>query len=330
MILAGDIGGTKTNVALFNDELKIVPGSQLRFPSGKYPSLEAVLDAYLAEKPASIAAAGFGVAGPVKDGKTNATNLPWQVDVAVLASKLGVKRVALVNDLVANAYGIRVLPKESFHVIQAGTVNPVGNQAIVSPGTGLGQAALFWNGSGHVPSGAEGGHTDFAPRDDVQIDLLRWLQREFCGRATYERVACGPGLWNIYRFLRQSGRHTEPEWLAAKLEKAADKSPVVSAAAMEGTAPIAVAALDIWVNVLAAYAGNFALMTLCTAGLYLGGGIVPRILPKVKSDLFLKPFSAKGPMGTSIQTLLQSIPVTAIENDDTALYGAAVVAREAL
>jgi glucokinase len=324
MILAGDIGGTKTNLALFDESLKMKAGSQRKYASGKHASLEEVLEKYRSEVKAEITAAGFGVAGPVKGREVKATNLPWDVRADSVGKLLRVEKVALANDLVANAAGIDVLPEGSLETICPGTQDPAGNRAIISAGTGLGQGSMIHDPrrGKHVPVPSEGGHADFAPRSEIEVELWRYLTANF-GRAEWEHVLSGPGFFNIYRFLRDVKKMEEPAWLREEIEKG-DKSAAVSVAAMNNRAEIAVKTMDLFVGFYGAQAGNAALGVVATGGVYLGGGIAPKILPKLKSPRFIEAFVSKGPM----RRLMEGIPVQVILNPDTALYGAAALARE--
>jgi glucokinase len=318
MILAGDIGGTNSRLALFE-----VEGGALReiarqvFPSRDSPSLDAIVATFCAGQGARVPYACFGVAGPVRDGRVQAVNLAWSVEGASLARQLGGAEVWLINDLEANAYGIAALSPADFSVLNAGQAGATGNQAVISAGTGLGEAGLIWDGRRHTPFASEGGHADFAPSDELQMELLRFLMREH-GHVSVERVLSGPGLHNIYRFLRDTERAKEPEWLAREL---ADNDPpaVISRTALDGRAEICGHALEVMVAIYGAEAGNVALGMMATGGVFLGGGIAPRILPRLQSQTFLDAFRAKGRLGD----LVTSIPVRVILNDSAALLGAA-------
>jgi glucokinase len=305
----------------------MVEGSQRKYPSQTSASLEAILDQYLAETKARPTAAGFGVAGPVKNGVAKITNLPWVIDAGALAKKLAVARVGLGNDLVANAAGIEVLPPGSFVELYAGAPNAGGNRAVIAAGTGLGHASIFFDGKRYTPVPAEVGHGDFAPRNETEVELWRYLTGKF-GRASYERILSGPGLWNVYEFFRDVKKIPEPPAITAELAplaKPGDRTPVISTAALAGTAEGAVKALALFVEVYGAQAGNFALSTYATGGVYIGGGIAPRIIPALKTGAFVHAFLDKKPM----DKFMAEVPVRVILNSDTALYGAAVLARDA-
>ena len=318
MILAGDIGGTNTRLAFLEErDGRLMGVVEETFPSHKYASLEAVLQKFIAAHSFPIACACFGIAGPVRHGRSEATNIPWVVDSGPVARELGLTRVGLINDLEANAWGIAVLGSKEFVVLNQGASDAAGNAAIISAGTGLGEAGLYWDGRRHRPFATEGGHTDFAPRNRLELELLEHLQKQF-QRVSYERVVSGPGLLNIYRFLRDSGRGEEPPWLAAQMRDE-DPGAVISQAALSGKSELCAQALDLFVSLYGAEAGNLALKVMATGGVYLGGGIAPKIVQKLKDPAFLNAFSAKGRM----RPLLQAMPVRVILNDKTALLGAA-------
>ncbi len=318
MILAGDIGGTHTRLAFFEERGgRLIPVAEGTFASREHASLEAVLGKFLASHPLPITYACFGIAGPVRHGRCDATNLPWMVDSSLVAHELGLGRVGLINDLEANAWGIAVLEAADFAVLNEGSSDASGNAAIISAGTGLGEAVLYWDSKQHRPFATEGGHADFAPRNHLEMELLDYLLKQF-QRVSYERVVSGPGLLNIYRFLRDSDRGEEPPWLAEQMRQE-DPSAVIAQAALGGKSELCAQVLDLFVSLYGAEAGNLALKVLATGGVYLGGGIAPKIIGKLKDPLFLNAFTAKGRM----KPLLQAMPVRVILNDKTALLGAA-------
>ncbi len=323
MIIAGDIGGTKTNVALIETDGESLGSTvvQKSFPSGKYDSLEAILAEFVAEHrpPRAVTHACFGVAGPVAAGRVETPNLAWKVHDQKLAETLSVGRVGLINDLEATAYGIEGLKEAQLHTLNEGKAGQAGHRALIAAGTGLGMAGIFWDGAHYRPMASEGGHADFAPRDDREVALFRYLQEKFGHHVSYERAVSGPGLFNIYSFLRDTKAHEEPDWLAEEIRSGDNKTASVSKAALAGSAEIAVQALDMFVSIYGAAAGNLALTFKSVGGLFLGGGIAPKILEKLKDGTFIKAFTDKG----RLSHLVEAVPVNVILDDKTALYGAA-------
>lgn len=317
MILAGDIGGTNARLAFFDaahGHLKMV--SEAAFPSREYPGLEKIVSAFVEQESENVDAACFGIAGPVRNGRAQVSNLPWIVDSSQLARALNVRSTFLINDLEANAWGVGVLGGTDLVRLNQGT--PVaGNQAMIAAGTGLGEAGLFWDGRQHQVFACEGGHTDFGPRNGLEIELLTYLEKKF-GRVSYERVLSGPGLINIYHFLRDTGHGEEPKWLAEKMTLG-DPAAVISRAGLEGSSPLCEQSLDVFVSIYGAETGNLALKILSTGGVFISGGIAPKILPKLKSKTFLEAFVDKGRM----RPLLEAMPVDVIVNENTGLLGAA-------
>ena len=318
MILAGDIGGTNARLAFFdvvNGHFRLVSASV--FPSREYSGLDQIVTKFVETAKVRADAACFGVAGPVRNGKVETSNLPWIIDSARLAEELKIKKAMLINDLEANAWGIPVLQPEDVVALNQVKGNPVGNQAVISAGTGLGEAGMYWDGTQHQVFACEGGHADFAPRNQLEIDLLRHLQTRF-GHVSYERAVSGPGLVNLYQFLRDTGRGEEPQWLTDQMLQS-DPAACISQAALAGKCALCEQAVDLFVSLYAAEAGNLALKLMATGGVYLGGGIAPKLLAKLAGPLFMQSFVAKGRM----QTLMESMPVFVITNDKTALLGAA-------
>jgi glucokinase len=256
------------------------------------------------------------VAGPVIEGKSKTTNLPWELDERRLAEALRVPRVKLLNDLEAAAYGMLQLDPTDLCVMQPGSPRR-GNIAVIAAGTGLGEAILYWDGARYHPIATEGGHADFAPRNDLEIDLLRYLQREY-GRVSYERVLSGPGLFNIYRFLRDSGIAPEPKWLRTRVAEN-DPGAMISEIGLTGDDPLCTKALDLFCSIYGAEAGNLVLKALAIGGVYVGGGIAPKLLSKLQDGTFTNAFSDKG----RFAELLQSIEVKVSLNLRTPLIGAA-------
>jgi len=319
LILAGDVGGTNTRLGLFSRD-----GSKLRaeavevFSSAEHPELEEIVVDFLARHPSKLSGACVGIAGPVRDNKVFASNLPWVITAEGLARPMGLKSVLLINDLEANAHGLPLLAPEDFAILHPGNGNGSGTMALVSAGTGLGEASIPKIDHEHVVVASEGGHADFAPRGEVEIELLRFLLREH-ERISCERVLSGMGLWNIYRFLRDTKRGTEEPWLAKELVDG-DRPATVSKAGLAGKSPLCIKALDMFVSLYGAECGNVALKFLSSGGVFLGGGIAPKILPKLKEPEFLKSFLNKG----RLRPFLEAVPVKVILNDKTALLGAAL------
>jgi glucokinase len=318
MILAGDIGGTKTVIGLFEqagDRLQAM--REETFPSKSYATLEAILDRFLGggSRPA-LRSACFGVAGPVIEGKSKITNLPWELDQPTLEKALQIPRVKLLNDLEAAAYGMLHLDPTDVVLLQPG-LKRRGNIAVIAAGTGLGQAILYWDGAHHHPIASEGGHADFAPHTDFEIELLIYLRREF-GRVSCERLLSGPGLFNIYRFLRDSGYATEPEWLRQRIAQG-DPGAVISQIGLAGEHPLCTRALDLFISVYGAEAGNLALRALAVGGVYVAGGIAPKILRRLQDGAFIHTFTDKG----RLSDLMRSIEVKVAMNPRAPLIGAA-------
>lgn len=313
MILAGDIGGTNTRLALFEMGKRV--GDEKKFSSQKYSSLEAIVQEFLQGK--KVEKACFGVAGPVRNGKSKITNLSWTID----ASRLGIAKVALLNDLEANAYGLRALKKEELFLLHEGQ-KQTGNQALIAAGTGLGEAGLFWNGKEHVPFACEGGHTDFAPRNEKEVELFLYLLKKF-GHVSYERVVSGPGLLSIFHFLVETGKEKWSSDVKAAMEKT-DPARIVSEWGSQNKDKACVHALDWFISFYGAEAGNMALKFLALGGFYIGGGIAPHLIDKMKNGAFHSSFVDKG----RFKELLGSIPIWVVMNDNAALLGAAYFAEK--
>ena len=311
MILAGDIGGTKTSLALF-ERGSMQPQALETFASGEHAGLDAMLAAYLDEHRADVEAAAFGVAGPVQDGCADPTNLAWPVEADALAGRFDLPSVGLLNDLEASAWGIGGLGADDLAVLQDG-VPAEGNAAVIAAGTGLGEAGLWWDGERHHPFATEGGHVDFAPRTELEVELWRFLAAEL-GHVSYERVCSGAGIANIHRFLLARAGEAEPSWLGGRDDRAA----AISDAAAEGDR-LAGQALDVFVSIYGAAAGNLALKLMATAGVYVAGGIAPKLLPRLREGAFMAAFVGKG----RFRDRLEEFPVRVILNEQTPLLGAA-------
>ena len=322
MILAGDVGGTKVHLALYdfiNGKLKYTRDE--KYPARNYSGLEEIIKQFMGADKAT--AACFGVPGPVRDGRLRLTNLPWTLDSHELSASLGIDHVFLINDLEANGYGVAELSADQIYTLSEGDASQAGNRALIAAGTGLGEGLLIWNGRTHTPYPSEGGHGDFAPRDEDEIDLLRFLKQKYNGRISYERVISGMGLTSIYEFLREVRGMEEPAWLAEKLAAVADPNGVITEYALSAKAEICVKALDMFVSVYGAESGNLALKLLSVGGLYVGGGIAPRIIEKLKDGTFMKAFTDKG----RLSQLLVNMPVRVILESRAALMGAAAYAE---
>ncbi len=302
------------------------PMAEATFRSGDYPNLETLVGDFLARLDVKVERAAFGVAGPVVAGRVKATNLPWVIDEKKLRAELKLSDVMLLNDLEAIAHAVPLLKPEDLHTLNKGEPVRGGAIGVVAPGTGLGEAFLCWDGSCYRSYSSEGGHADFAPTRPLEMDLLYYLQRRF-EHVSYERVCSGLGLPNIYAYLKESGRAEEPDWLAEQLAGVDDPTPVIISSALdpEEVCELCVATLETFVSILGAEAGNLALKVLATGGVYLGGGIPPRILPALEHERFMNAFRSKG----RLSELLAAIPVHVILNPKAALLGAAYRGLEA-
>ena len=324
MILAGDIGGTNTRLAVFGEgPLRIRPEFTGTFPSQAHAGIEDLALEFLARLGVRVEGACFGIAGPVRDGRCEATNLPWVVDARQVASRLGCDAVQLVNDLEACAHGIAVLQPADVAVLNEGKPDNCGTRALIAAGTGLGEAGLVLESWGYRPVPSEGGHSDFAPRNELEIELLRFLIARH-GHVSYERIISGPGLQAVYEFLRDTGRGAESPALAAQIAQG-DAPAVISKHGVQGTSELCVQALDLFVSVYASEAGNLALKFLATGGLYIGGGIAPKIIGKLREPAFLKSFLNKG----RLSKVVEDIPVRVILDENAPLLGAGNVALTA-
>ncbi len=321
MILAGDVGGTKVHLALYdfiNGKLSHVRDE--RYPAKDYSGLEEIVRLFLGAE--RVSSACFGVPGPVRDGRLRLTNLPWTLDSRELSHSLKIDHVFLINDLEANGYGVAELTAEQIFTIAEGDPSQIGNRALIAAGTGLGEGILVWDGKQHIPMPSEGGHSDYAPRNEDEIDLLRFLQQKYQGRISFERVVSGMGFTNIYEFLRDVRGMEEPAWLAERMA-AEDPNAVITELALAAKSEICVKTLDMFVSAYGAEAGNLALKVLSIGGLYIGGGIGPRIVEKLKDGTFMKAFTDKG----RLSQLLVNMPVRLILESRAALLGAAAYAE---
>ena len=321
MILAGDVGGTKVHLALYDFKNgKLEYSRDEKYAAKEYAGLEEIVKEFLGA--AKVDAACFGVPGPVRNGRLRLTNLPWTLDSRELSSGLNITHVFLINDLEANGYGVAELSADQIFTLAEGDAGQVGNRALIAAGTGLGEGLLMWNGHTHIPYPSEGGHSDYAPRNEDEIDLLRFLKQKYDGRISFERVVSGMGLTNVYDFLREVRGMEVPKWLAKRMA-AEDPNAVITECALASKSEICVKALDMFVSAYGAEAGNLALKILSVGGVYVGGGIAPKILEKLKDGTFMKAFTDKGRMSQ----LLVNTPVRVILESRTALIGAAAYAE---
>jgi glucokinase len=317
MILAGDIGGTKSNLGLYDvRQGKLVRVAYKRYTSHEYAGLHEVAQDFLREHGAAVTAASFGIAGPVVNNTVQATNLPWIVDGAGMAKFLGLGYVRLLNDLEATGYGIRVMESPDLDVIYTGTPCPQATQVVIAAGTGLGEGILFWNGKDHVPVATEGGHADFSPSTDQLADLWKFLRKrnEF---VSAEQLLSGRGFQNIHEFLSPYEKHPG-------LDPTTDPAPEITRRALAGECPVCVATLNLWIDIYGSEAGNFALRALARGGIYVAGGIAVKVLPKLKDGRFAAAVRHK----EKLQDFLAQIPITVVLNQDCPLMGAAYVASQ--
>jgi glucokinase len=328
MILAGDVGGTKVHLALYEFASgKLKQLRQHKFPAHEFASLDEVVLRFLTEggtDATKIEAACFGCPGPVRDGRIKLTNLPWSLDVRELRESLQIEHIFLINDLEANGYGINELSPDAIFTLHPGDPASVGNRGLVSAGTGLGVALLIYDPikQRHLPIPSEGGHVDFAPRNDKEIALLHYLQKTLGGRASFERVVAGIGIKNVYGFLRDDQGMEEPAWLKERMEKE-DPNSVIGHCAEDGSSPLCVETMSMFASAYGAMAGNVALTVLAMGGIYLGGGIAPKTLKTLQNGEFVKAFLDKGRM----DNILKSVPVRVILDDTCALLGTAAYAE---
>jgi glucokinase len=321
IVLAGDVGGTKTNLALYDRRGSgLIPVRETSLQSRQFDSLEAAIQRFLESGPRqSIDAACLGVAGPVVEGRCVATNLPWIIDEQVLSQAIPAGKVRLLNDLEAAGYGVLVLPASELRTLQAG-VPKRGSMAVIAAGTGLGEAMIVREGERHVVIATEGGHTDFAPRGDLEEDLLKYLRKEF-GRVSVERILAGPGFFNLYRFLRDTGWAKESPEVADKV-RSGDPAAVITSRASSDGDPLCVKVVEMFVSIYGAEAGNLALKTLAVGGVVVAGGIAPRIIDWMTTGHFMTAFRDKG----RLSPLMDGIPVQVALNPKAPLLGAAEVA----
>jgi glucokinase len=319
VILAGDVGGTNARLALFEAGGR-VRVRQEAFPSQKFASLEEVVRAFLGPKPPQIAAATFGIAGPVVNGRAKATNLPWVIDAHELRDHLGIPRVTLVNDLVALAFGTLTVPPDALFVLNAGVPRTNGaNVAVIAAGTGLGEAALIWDGARHVPLGSEGGHTDFAARNPEEFEIVQFLQKRFGSHVSYERLVAGPAFSNLYDFYVEARGMKDTPQVAEAIAKAKDKNREIAARGKSGESPVCARVLEVFASAYGAEAGNLALRTLATGGVFVCGGIAANYKEALAKGGFVEAFVAKG----RFTAFLERVPLAIVLDSDVGLAGSA-------
>jgi glucokinase len=319
MILAGEIGATRTRLAAFESEgNKLECVVEKTYKSQEHNGLEEIIAGFIRTEGIPVHSACFGVAGPVRGGRSKISNLPWTIDSRELAAQLRLSTAGLLNDLEAYAYGVDGLESKDFVTLREGAEDAEGNRAVISARTGLGVAGLYWDGYRHHPFACEGGHVDFAPRNDVEMELARYIRNKY-GHVSCERILSGPGIKNIYEFLRDMKKAEEPAWLKDQMDQAPDPPALISRLALEKKAQICEQALSLFVSVYGSETGNCALNFMSTGGIFIGGSIAAKILPKMQDPIFVQSFLDKGRM----RSLLEDMPVRIVLNDDAGLIGAA-------
>ena len=319
MILAGEIGATRTRLAAFDSD-----GNTLNkvvekiYMSQQETGLPDIISNFVKSEGIPVHSACFGVAGPVRGGRSKISNLAWTIDSAELATMLKLKSVGLINDLEAFAYGIDGLESKDFVTLSAGSEDAIGNRAVISARTGLGVAGLYWDGFRHHPFACEGGHSSFSPSNEMEIELLQYLHKKY-GRVSCERVLSGPGIKNIYDFLRDTKKAEEPGWLKEQLATSHDAPALISQLALENKSAVCEQALSIFVGIYGSQTGDCALNFMSTGGIFIGGSIAAKIVPRMKDPIFMQSFLDKGRM----RGLLQDMPVKIVLNDDSGILGAA-------
>ncbi len=327
MVLAGDVGGTKINLALYeitNESLELKVQSQ--YSSQNFSSLNEIISVFQKENSmATIEFACFGIAGPVIDGNCKTTNLPWNIETNELKKYLGIDRVSIINDLEATAYGMLYLNDDEFVDLNPNGKRVNGNRAVIAAGTGLGEAILYYDGHMYHPIGSEGGHSDFASLTVLQDDLLQWMRKRYPEHVSYERILSGPGIYTLYEFLLESKYAAEPAAML-DIKEGEDKSAMISKCALDENDPLCMKTLEIFCEIYAAEAGNLALKCISIGGVYIGGGIAPKILQMLQKERFMNIFVSKG----RFEEVLNSMQVRVSLNQDTALLGAAYFAIDKL
>jgi len=325
VILAGDVGGTKTDLSLFERaQGKLIERRTHRFESKRYPDLVSILKEFMPDGAGCVESAGFGVPGPVVDGRCEVTNLSWVVDVRHLAAALGDRHVTLVNDLVATAAGVLDLPADRLLTIIEGKPHESATRAVIAPGTGLGESILYWDGGGYHAVPSEAGHADFAARNEEELALVTYLLGRF-PRVSVERVLAGPGITHLYEFLRDTKRVDVPADLDREIMSSEDSNATITTMALEKRADVCVRALDRWLSILGAEAGNLALRSVAEGGVYLAGAIVGHLQEQIRSsEIFTEAFLAKSPL----DDFIRQVPVRLVTEPRAALFGAARLAAQ--
>jgi glucokinase len=320
MILAGDIGATRTRMAAFQaDGNKLEMVVEKTYKSQDHGGLQEIIAAFVKTEGIPVHSACLGVAGPVRAGRSKISNLPWTIDSRDLAAQLKLPSVGLINDLEAYAYGVDALESKDFVTLSQGLGEDAeGNRVVIAARTGLGVAGLYWDGFRHHPFPCEGGHADFAPKNELEAELAQYLRKKY-DHVSCERILSGPGVKNIYDFLRDSGKADEPEWLQKQMSEAPDQPALISQLALEKKAAICDQALNIFVGVYGSETGNCALRFMATGGVFIGGIIAAKIVPRMQDPVFMNSFLNKGRM----RSLLADMPVKIVMNDDSGIIGAA-------
>lgn len=320
-ILAGDIGGTKTNLGIFvKGKRRPLLRNFNSYPSRGYRGLEDIIAQFLSENPFKINRACFGIAGPVEKGRCRTTNFPWDVFESRIKKVFKLKKVRLINDLSAMAASVPYLVQSEIFPLNHGRLQKNGNISLIAPGTGLGQALLVYSDGGYIPVPSEGGHADFAPGNELEAGLLKYLWKEY-GHVSFERIISGIGILNIYNYLKSTGKYSEPAWLSEEIA-GDDPARAINEAACEKGQKLCLKTVDIFLSILGAAAGNLALTGLTKGGVYIGGGMPPKMLWRFKEDIFMKAFVKKG----RFSGLMEEMPVNIILNSHAALMGAAIEA----
>ena len=318
-VLAGDVGGTVTRLGVFEvagDELREI--REQSFASATASGLGEILSEFLEGRDSGCRAACFGIAGPVTGRRMRTTNLPWLLDADALERETGISPLVLMNDLEATAWGAIRLGDAGVCQLNPGRDDACGNGAVIAAGTGLGEAGIYWDGRAMLPFACEGGHTGFSPADELGDGLLQFLRQRHGGRVSWERVLSGSGLADLYRYMLEGAGKMAPDWFI-EADRAGDPTPAIAAAGLENSCEVCASTLEVFARLYGEEAGNLALKIMATGGVWIGGGIAPKILPVLTGGAFMEGFLAKGRM----RPLLESMPVRVILDDRTALYGAA-------